>query len=63
MSYPRLDILRPSITGVLSKKFPGLTLTVESEQPTELWFTGSAVVYIAITRQNSTTKGVDHMFL
>lgn len=62
VSYPRLDVLRPSITGVLSKKFPSLTLTVESEQPTELWFTGSAVIYAAITCQNSTTEGVDHMF-
>lgn len=62
MSNSRLDVLGASITGVLSKKFPGLTLAVEGKQATELWLTGSAVIYAAITCQNSTTKGVDHVF-
>lgn len=62
MSNSRLDVLRASITGVLPKKFPGLTLAVERKQTTELWFTSSAVIYAAITCQNSTTEGVDHMF-
>lgn len=62
MSNPRLDVLRASITGILSKKFPSLTLAVERKQPTELWLTGSAVIYTAITRQNPATKRVDHMF-
>lgn len=62
VSNSRLDVLRASITGVLSEKFPGLALAVECKQPTELWFTGSAVIYTAITSQNPTTKGVNHMF-
>lgn len=62
MSYPRLDVLGPSITGVFSEKFPGLTLAVESEQAAELRLTGSAVVHAAVTRQDSATESVDHVF-
>lgn len=62
VAYSGLDILRSSITGILSQKFPCLTLAVKSKQPTELWFTGSAVIHTAIAGQDSASKGIDHVF-
>lgn len=62
VSYSGLDILGSSVTGILSQKFPCLTLTVESKQPTELWFAGSAVINAAVAGQNSASKGVYHVF-
>lgn len=62
VSYSGLDILRSSITGILSQKFPCLTLAVKSKQSTELWFTGSAVINAAIAGQNSASKGIYHVF-
>lgn len=62
VSYSRLDILRSSVTGILSQKLPCLTLAVKSKQPTELWFTGSAVINAAVAGQNSASKGIYHVF-
>lgn len=62
VSYSGLDILRSSITGILSQKFPCLTLAVKSKQSAELWFAGSAVINTAITGQNSASKGIYHVF-
>lgn len=61
--YPGLDVLRASITRILSQKLPCPTPTIKSKEATKLWLTGSAVIHIAVARQNPSTKSVDHVFL
>lgn len=61
VSYSGLDILGPSVTGILSQKFPRLALAVKSEQSAELRFAGSAVIHAAVAGQDSASKGVDHV--
>lgn len=58
-----LDVFWPGVTRVFPQEAPRSCLAVISVEATELGLWRPAVLHTAITRQDSTTKRVDHVLL